>query len=67
VFQPPQANSSQSNLIFQFREERLNFPSFSLIAEEVGLFGSLPCMLPHSLFDMDHELFASPRRAFFLS
>jgi hypothetical protein len=60
-------NTAQSDPILQLAEERLHFSSVSLMPEERGLLGSLPCALPHILFDMDDQLLVPARSAFCLS
>jgi hypothetical protein len=67
VFESSVANSTQSDLILQLAEERLDLSSLSLMSEERGLFGSLSRTLPYSFFDMYHQLLVAARRTFSLS
>jgi hypothetical protein len=66
VFESSVANSTQSDLILQLAEERLDLSSLSLMSEERGLFGSLSRTLPYSFFDMYHQLLVAARRTFSL-
>ena len=60
---PAQSQTTQSDLVLEFREQRFHFLSLPLRLRELRRVGQLPCPLSCRFMDVDGEIFISPTRA----